>query len=245
VIDVNYMYTAGAAAGWGGEANVPAQMALSCALANQTYANSGLGYITFRCFGPFKTAYVENTQTAIEWAKNDPTGITELAQHLTMTGADLTHYVVTNNGCGLGYLFAGTNWAVSQSERSCTNANLTFPHETGHNIGYNHEPANAGCGVLVTKPSGLLGCANGYNYGHAFPIGAIKWRTIMAYPQAGGTRITQISSPNVLYQGLYPTGIVNERDNVRVAIANAPAVSAYRTAVLNQKPGAPGKPVLH
>jgi hypothetical protein len=234
VIDVNYMYTAAAAAAAGGVDKMPAFMSLSCALANETYANSGLGYITWRCFGPFKTAYVENSaQSAIYWGKDPAGGTTEVAKYYALTGADLTHYVVTNNSCGIGYMFtfAGT-YALSQSERSCTNDNLTFPHETGHNIGYEHDPANADCGTLVLKPSGLMGCASGYNYGHAFPVGAIKWRTIMSYPAAGGKRISQISNPNILYMGLYPTGIANERDNARVAVTNAPLVSAFRTPVV-------------
>jgi hypothetical protein len=240
VIDVNYFYTASAAAARGGEQNMPAFAALSCAIANQAYANSGLGWITMRCLGPWLTTYKEATDgdplTWMYYSLNPPNDHTSPNYHgnqfqatRTLTGADMSHMVATNNACGVGYINAGITTALSMSEQSCTNANLTFPHETGHVIGYNHEPANAQCGTLVLKPSGLMGCPSGYNYGHSWPIGAVQWRDVMAYPAAGGTRITQFSNPRVLYQGQYPTGVVDERDNARIAEVRAPVVAAFGT----------------
>jgi len=245
VIDINYFYTTAAAARIGGDASMPAFAALSCELTNQSYANSGLSYITFRCLGPFKASYPDTTNLsdALNWMRG-PTGSPEITAKAALTGADLSHMVIGIAGgmCGLGYLNSpDPSWGLSTSDIGCANSNLSFPHETGHNVGMNHDPANTGC-TLVLKPSGLMGCNDStYNYGHSFPIGAVKWRTFMAYPGAGGTRITIESSPNVLYQGLYPTGIVNERDNVRIAVARASVVAAFRTAVVaSHRPPAQG-----
>jgi hypothetical protein len=235
VIDVNYFYTAASAAANGGEGTMPAFAALSCALTNQAYANSGLGWITFRCLGPFKASYADTTNLtdALNWLGMSGAGASEVAAKYALTGADLSHMTIAKSGggCGLGYMPASASFALSTSDRTCSNANLSFPHETGHNVGYNHDPANAGC-TLTAQPSGQLGCSGSYNYGHSFPIGAPKWRTVMAYPGALGTRITQFSNPLVLYQGLYPTGIVNERDNARIAVARAAILAAFRTAVV-------------
>lgn len=237
VIDVNIYYSANAGVRVpGGESGMPAFAQLTCALANQTYANSGLPYITFRCFGPFKVSYVEGANDALAWMSRLPTATTtggqpEIQQRFMETGADLGHLVTNDGACGLGYLTSGLSTSISQSEWDCTNSNLSGPHEMGHNIGFHHDPATVGC-TTISPTSGLPFCSGSFNYGHAWPIGAVQWRTIMAYPGAGGTRITQISNPNILYQGQWPTGIANERDNARVAVGRAPVVAAFRTAVL-------------
>jgi hypothetical protein len=242
VIDVNYFYTAASAAANGGESTMPAFAALSCALANQAYVNSGIGYITFRCLGPFKASYADTTNLndALNWMGTTGAGASEIAAKYALTGADVSQMTVkySGGGCGLGWLTASKTNALSVTDRTCANSNLSSPHEIGHNLGFNHDPANAGCGTLVLKPSGLMGCASGYNYGHSFPIGAPQWRTFMAYPNAGGIRVTVESGTNVTYNG-YATGIVNERDNVLVAVARAPIVSQFRTATTtSHKPSA-------
>jgi hypothetical protein len=231
VVDVNMLYSAAALVKIGGPTKIDAFAALSCALATQSYANSGLGWITFRCLGPFQTAYNEATDgNALDWMAG-PVGNAEIQQRYGQTGADLSHMVTTNGACGQGYMTVTASYALSMSEWDCTNSNLSMPHETGHNMGMHHDPANAQCGALVTKPSGLQGCASGYNYGHAWPIGAIQWRDVMSYPGAGGARVTQFSSPLVLYQGQWATGIANERDNARVAFDRAATVAGFRTPV--------------
>jgi hypothetical protein len=243
-------------------------VALSCALSNQSYANSGLGWITWRCFGPFQSAYNETTDgEALRWMSSaticatvngvqtcHPGGLTDTNDKLALTGADLSHLVTTNGACGLGFLEPAANAAMSMSEWSCTNANLSFTHETGHNVGFNHDPKNAGSppcpeptntNCAIYCPSGLACFPGISNFGHAWPIAAPQWRSIMAYPSAGGARITQISNPSILYQG-YPTGIPGERDNAKKAVERAPIVAAFRMAVNPpQMPAAPGKPTVH
>jgi hypothetical protein len=230
VIDVNYFYTAQVAAAQGGEANMAAFAALTCELSNQTYANSGLGHITWRCLGPFKAAYADTTNLddALAWMSAGGGGAADIAAKYVLTGADLSHLVINSGGgsCGLGYINSGTGTALSTSDRTCVNSNLSGPHEMGHNMGFHHDPATVGC-TTISPTSGVPYCNGSYNYGHSWPIGAPKWRSIMAYPGAGGTRITQISNPNVINNG-FPTGIPNERDNARVAVARAPIVSQFR-----------------
>ncbi len=239
VIDVNFFYSAAAGAAWGLQ-NVAAKMALSCSLANETYANSGLAWITWRCFGPFPASYLESSGlNPLAWMNNSTQGKPEIDAKFPVTGADAAHMVTANNSCGQGYYFSSSAmFAYSMSHYSCTTGALTFVHELGHNINYRHDPTTEGC-TAISPASGLPYCSGQKYYGHAFPAGAVKWRTIMAYPQAGGTRVTQISNPAILYQGV-PTGIANERDNASIAVVNAPIVAAFRTPVTTgHKPAAP------
>lgn len=249
-IDVAYFFTQNAVNAIGGDSKMAAFAALSCSLATQSYANSGLSWISMRCLGPWKVSYVEANNQGLPWMYYSLNGLAgpingipvppTVRDKVTATGADISHLVATEQACGIGYMTVSIANAVSLSDQSCTNSNLTMAHETGHNVGMHHDVGNA-CSYLITSPvSGQQCCAdsatattcNGtYNYGHAWPVGAPQWRSVMAYPGAGGSRITQFSNPNILNNG-YPTGIPNERDNARIAAARAPVLAGFRAPVV-------------
>ncbi|RPI67845.1 MAG: hypothetical protein EHM38_09260 [Geobacteraceae bacterium] len=151
----------------------------------------------------------------------------------TLYGADqvalLRRFV--DEGCGLAWLLQqvsdaryaysvvhdGSNSAYS----SCSE--LTFVHELGHNLGCQHDRANA------SVPGRFS-----YSYGFQDPDEA--FRTVMAYDCAGGCpRIHYFSNPDLTYQGK-PVGI-SENDpnysanNAMTINATRVAMAGYRAAV--------------
>jgi hypothetical protein len=105
--------------------------------------------------------------------------------------------------------------AFSVVSRNCATGYYSFAHELGHNLGCQHDHANAGNG------------AYSFSYGHR--SSGNQWRTIMSY--APGTRIQHFSSPDVVYAG-EPTGVpegnANAADNAETIRTLAAAMSAFR-----------------
>jgi hypothetical protein len=97
----------------------------------------------------------------------------------------------------------------------------TFAHEMGHNMGSQHDRANAGASTG----------AYSYSYGYQDPNRA--FRTIMAYNCASGCpRINYWSNPAVSYNGK-PTGVADEADtsadNAHSLNNTSGFVSGFRT----------------
>jgi hypothetical protein len=236
VIDVNILYSASAAAARGGVVNMPAFAALACAVATQSAANSGSPTISYRCLGPFQATYQESSgANPLIWMGS--TGFTEVNALRTQTGADLSHLITTNNACGQGSLCSGTGNAISQSDQSCTVGNLTFPHETGHNLCMHHNALQGGapnCGVDGNTA---------YNCGHRSTDNALS--DVLAY---GGGRETRFSNPSVPFTGrAEPSGTI-WHDNARVLREQAARIAAFRAPVIppppTSAPRPPGTPFL-
>lgn len=129
--------------------------------------------------------------------------------------------LITNNGCGVAWVmrnpgpaFAG--FAFKVTGRGCLNGNLTYAHEHGHNMGFEHDPANGS-----SNPS------YPWSYGH-FVNGV--YRTVMSYSNQcslGCNRRPHFSNPDVLEEGV-PTGIDGQRDNHRTGNLTAPIVRDFR-----------------
>ncbi len=139
-------------------------------------------------------------------------------------GADLVVFVtplgstVGGPSCGQAWLPQGSSsdqaFGFAVVDPLCVRGNLTFAHETGHNLGADHGPSGGRLGYN----NGYINLAGGY-------------RTIMAYAGVGCanpcTRVPFFSSPNVLYNG-QPTGSATQ-DNARVLNEVGPYVATYRS----------------
>lgn len=186
---------------------------------NQSFANS-LMKARFRLVGVRFTSRADsgNSLTDLSWLRTDP----EVAAWRNETGADMVGMIAEfSNSCGQGYLMGnppGPGFAPNAFQvtaRTCAIGNLTYAHEHGHNMGFQHNPENGS------------GPAYPYAFGH-WVNG--NFRTVMSYANpctSGCTRRPYFSNPNVSFNGA-PTGIADERDNARAGDNTAPIVAAFR-----------------
>jgi hypothetical protein len=167
-----------------------------------------------------------NTSSDLGWLSGDP--ITAALRN--DLAADLVSLIVDDGGgfCGIGQL--PFNWGAGGNPnsvhqvtaRDCAVGNLSYAHEHGHNMGLEHDPANANSPGVGSYP---------YRFGH-FVNGS--YRTVMSYSNqcpSGCTRVTQWSNPDVTFLG-QPTGIPNQRDNRRASGLSDGCVTDYRIGAL-------------
>ncbi len=125
-------------------------------------------------------------------------------------------YILANNPQGFeGYAFSVVNQAYAGG------ASATFAHETGHNLGLNHDPDNGGASGGLAKDS------VGYQQKLLDP----KFFTIMAYSTGcGGCQpLVQFSNPLVNFQGI-PTGVAGTIDSAKTLNLVAPYAAGWRGA---------------
>jgi hypothetical protein len=128
------------------------------------------------------------------------------------TRADVVSLIVNSgNYCGLAFLMNDlssdfAHHAFSVVRRTCATAPaFSFAHELGHNMGSEHDRANArGPGVFP------------YSFGYRDPAG--KFRDIMAYNCSPDCQRRGFSNPRVPYEGV-PTGVDHRADPTRSADA--------------------------
>jgi hypothetical protein len=154
----------------------------------------------------------------------------------TLYGADqvalLRRFV--DEGCGMAWLLqqpsdARNAYSLVHDGAKTDNSgtycsDLTFVHELGHNLGCEHDRANAS--YIPRYP---------YSYGYQDPDGL--FRTVMAYADGcpgGCPRISYFSNPDLTYQDK-PVGIAegspNAADNARTINSTRVAMAAYRAAM--------------
>jgi hypothetical protein len=133
-------------------------------------------------------------------------------------GADFVNIIVdTGSYCGIGYRpstpTAGDAFSVTQW--SCATGYYSFGHEIAHNMGCNHDRANAGS-------------SGGSNYGYQAPNSA--FRTIMAYDcPSGCPRIQYFSTPSINYNGqALGNAVTNNAQQIR---KNLSFFANYRQSV--------------
>lgn len=199
-IDVMVVYTGTARAAAGGTDNMVALVYLSAAETNQSYFNSSINQ-RVRLVHIEEVSYTEtgNITTDLTQLRDADTVIDNVLTLRNTYGADNV-VMITNNGggyCGLAYFmnpvsptFEANAFAVVA--RTCAAANLSFPHELGHNMSADHDCANA----TSTGP---------YTYNRGYveltPSAGSPWRTVMSYndPLNPSTRIPWWSNPSVNY----------------------------------------------
>jgi peptidyl-Asp metalloendopeptidase len=156
-------------------------------------------------------------------------------------GADLVSLVrkftdPENDGCGIAWLIGGDMSGISRNDAPFgysvvsdgTDAGSdgktyycrdeTLAHELGHNMGSQHDLANAG------SSSGLYP----YSYGYK----SSWFYTIMAYGDDGQTTFRVFSNPRIAYCGGQPCGIANNADNAQSLNRAVPVVAQFRNAVV-------------
>jgi hypothetical protein len=221
LIDVLIVFSPAATTQVGGQAAALAFAQGAVDSANLAFDNSMM-LAEFRLAGVRFTTRADSGSgsTDLGWLRNDP----EVAGWRNQVGADLVGMISEFGGsCGVGFLmgnppgagFAPAGFQVTA--RNCAIGNLTYAHEHGHNMGFQHDPANGS------------GAAFPYAYGH-FVDGS--FRTVMSYSTqcvGGCTRRPYFSNPGVNFQGA-ATGIADQRDNARAGNQTAPIVAAFRVA---------------
>jgi metallopeptidase family M12-like protein len=228
-IDVMVLYTAAARAAAGGTTAMRLEVSLAVAKANEAYANSGLDQRVRLVFSG-ETSIVESgsISTDLDHISNDPT----VAWLRDAARADLVSLITSTPNpafCGIAYLMTGNSaafapLAFSVVERVCATANLSLPHEFGHNMGTQHD-AFVSVGQAVLFP---------YSHGYVDLVG--KFRTVMAYPDqclAAGfscTRIPYFSTPGKTFNGR-TLGNALTADSARTLSETANTVAGFRQPV--------------
>lgn len=223
-IDVLIVYTPAAAADLGGQAGMQALIDMTFARANSAFVNSEVG-IRLRPVRVEEAAYTEtDISTALSNVQQGTGALENVPQWRDESGADLVSLFTTHSG-GLAYLYSGgVNSAdFGFSVVGVSNAEATFIHEIGHNLGLEHDRENKN-----TSGDPLYSYAFGWRF---TPANAPELRTIMAY--APGVQIPYFSNPDVTYMGT-PTGVpIGEEweSNNAQALRNTKAsIAQYRSA---------------
>lgn len=227
-VDVMVIWTPAARTAAGGVSAIQSLVNLAVANTNTGYANSAVTQRA-RLVYSGELAYSESSpSTDLSRLAMTTDGYLDSVHTLRNTyGADVVTLLgegyVNAGACGVGYLmtYVSTGFASSAFnvvDRTCAAGNLTYAHEMGHNMGLQHDPANAG-----SSP------AYSYAYGYQEPTGL--FRTVMAYacPTGSCPRLMYFANPAVSYSGR-PTGTASQ--NTALALNNtAPTVANFRQAV--------------
>ncbi len=220
LMDVLVVFSPGSVAQLGGTAQAQAFAQNAVDSANLAFANS-LMKARLRLAGVRFTNRPDsgNSTNDLVWLRNDP----EVAAWRDAVGADMVGMIAEfTNACGQGYLMGsppGPGFAPNAFQvtaRVCAIGNLSYAHEHGHNMGFQHNPENGS------------GSAYPYAFGH-WVNG--NFRTVMSYSNpctSGCPRQPYFSNPNVSFNGA-PTGIADQRDNARAGGNTAPIVAAFRS----------------
>ena len=226
LIDLLVVYSNDALADSGSVAQMHAKAQAAVDAANAAFANSNMT-ARFRLVHTAGVNYNTGGTTGadLSWVTDDP----EVAALRNEYGADMVHLLVdTPDSCGTAWVqrnpgpgFEDNAFAVTDVD--CAVGNLTFAHEHGHNMGFEHNIENSG----ATRTS----ASNPWSF--AYYVDG-SYRTVMSYSDqctSGCSRVTQFSNPNILFNGS-PSGVANESDNARTGDQTAPIVSNFRADVV-------------
>lgn len=236
-IDVMVVYTADARTAAGGTAAMEATVYLAVAEANQAYLNSNITQ-RLRLVHTEEVSYTEsgNINTDLSRLQNGADGFMDNVPTLRNTfAADVVSLITENGGgyCGLGYFMQTVSSAFSESAycvvaRSCATGYYSFAHELGHNMGADHDCANAGASGSYSFNRGWV------NTAPTSP--ATPWRTIMSYNGTpSSTRVQYFSNPGINYPvggdpmgAVCPADAAHSADNHQVLNNSALTVANFR-----------------
>lgn len=231
LIDVLVVYTPAARNEAGGTAAMQALIDLAVSRANTSYANSGVRQ-RLRLVHREEVAYVESGSAATDLARlRNEDGTMDVVHALRdQYAADFVSlFTAARDVCGIGYLLspmsAGlASYAFNVSAWHCAAANLSFPHELGHNMGLEHDAANASS--TPTAP---------YAYGYRDPG---YFRDVMAYAcEPDGLprcdRVLHFSTHTRTYEGRV-TGVQGSAEAARALDDTAPITANFRTSTTTE-----------
>lgn len=222
-IKVLWVYTPASAARYG-EAALVSMIIGGVATANQALANSGLRF-RFRVAHILKTTWNRDEMGHVAALDDlNARAVRGVEAARNRYRADMVQLVIDNpQYCGYGNLMSSASTSFAGYARSVVYggcfATYSHVHELAHNMGCQHNEANA------VQGSGDWPYGKGwrYCYGETDPP---LFRTVMAYSCGGSGRVPYFSSPRVYYGGR-PTGNAGA-DNVRVLRANKYVVANFR-----------------
>lgn len=240
VIDVMMLYTPASRTRYG-QLGIEAKILQAVADANSTMENSRIP-ARFALVYLGEVGYVETgSMTAALMALQRTTdGLMDEAHALRdQYGADLVTLVDEDtSSCGLSYLmsvpstgFAANAFSVVYS--GCL-ASLTLVHEWGHNLGCQHDRANAVGPAAYPFAYGWRQCSTN----------EVMFRTVMSYACGSAIRINYFSNPRLSYAGL-PLGVdeatdpANASDNSRAVELNSAIAVDFRPSAVGSVPTSP------
>lgn len=162
-----------------------------------------------------------------------------------------------NEGCGIAWLIGGGQDPISTADAGAgisivSDSNLnqfpddgyicrdeTLAHELGHNMGSQHDRAEAdgNDNVLQANEYGRYP----YSFGYKTSSGSGNFYTVMAYGDSGQIRYRVFSNPNITSCGDFACGIPDQADNARSLRQTMPVVATFRaTVVPNQNTSGAG-----
>lgn len=229
LVDLLIAYTPAARTRLGGTAQIEAEATAAVNNANLALSNAGVVH-RYRLVYLGEVGYTESgsSSTDLSRLRSVTDGYMDSLHGLRdLYEADVVSLLTqASDVCGVGYLLGpnpATSFATSAFNitiaLNCANANLSLPHEIGHNSGLHHDRANAG-----SVP------AYDFAYGYAVPGLA---RSVMAYAcAAGGTcpRRAVFSSPNVNFPGTSVAAGTATEDNARAHDLTSPVVANFRNS---------------
>ncbi len=230
VIEVMVLYTPATTARYG-QSGAEAKILQAIADANSAYAQSQV-YLTVHLAYMAEVAYTETglMTDALTRLRTNGDGYMDQA-HLwrDQYGADLVVLVDEDaSACGQAYLMSSPSSSFAPYGFSVVNSGClggySMAHEMGHNMGCEHDHANAAGSPAYPYAYGYINCASD----------GTGFRSIMAYPCGIVPRLNYFSNPDVLINGL-PAGIdyeadpANASDNARSLNQTAPVVAAFRS----------------
>lgn len=232
LVDVMVVYTPSSRVAAGGTAAIEALIDSYFDYTNMVYEQSGVDH-RFRLVHAAEVAYVEsgNSLTDLARLRDTDDGFMDGVHALRdQWGADLVSLINTSGSAGVAYqmtvLDVGFEWSAFSAIGAVTDpipGGLVFAHETGHNMGCQHNNEGAG------GPQGLF-C---YSFGYRTPDE--QWRTIMSY--SPGEYVDFFSSPDVEFMG-QPLGVAGDgcpagaAHNVRSLNEAAATVAQFRPTVV-------------
>ncbi|MDH4241198.1 MAG: zinc-dependent metalloprotease, partial [Phycisphaerae bacterium] len=214
VFDVLMAYTNLARQAMGGTNAAIAQCQLAIDVANDAYDDSQVT-ARMRLVHTMEVDFNEPGDQCdwLDWLDSQPA----VTAARNTYGADFVNMLTsTGSGCGRCNANESRAYTVARWDRAVNT--WTLAHETGHNIGCQHNREDAGCTGIYT-----------YSYGwHFIGNSSTHWGTVMSYK---GTRISHFSHPGISFDG-QPTGVPigdpNEAHNAQTIINRSPTCEGFR-----------------